>query len=376
MERCEVLIVGGGPAGSTCAWKLRQAGIDVAVIDKATFPRDKVCAGWITPQVVEELDLDVADYEGSRTFQRITGFRVGLADSEALVDVAYERPVSFGIRRCEFDHYLLHRSGARLMLGAAVSAIRRDGGRWIVNDSVSAAVLVGAGGHFCPVGRLLNGAARRAPLVAAQEAEFELDADAIASSVEPEKPELYFDRDLAGYSWCFRKQRHVNVGLGRVDARGLPKAAAQLVAVLKARRKVPPTRSWQWHGHAYLLASSSPRHVVDDGVVLIGDSAGLAYAQSGEGIRPAVESGLLAASTIAACDGCYTRDRLKPYVECIQSRFGVGAVGDWMSALVPPGLAQAVAARLLDSQWFVRHLVLDRWFLHRRTGSLTTSSPT
>jgi menaquinone-9 beta-reductase len=49
VETCDALIVGGGPAGSTCAWQLRQAGLDVVVIDKTRFPRDKVCAGWITP---------------------------------------------------------------------------------------------------------------------------------------------------------------------------------------------------------------------------------------------------------------------------------------------------------------------------------------
>jgi flavin-dependent dehydrogenase len=78
MDTCEILIAGGGPAGSACAWKLRQAGLDVIVMDKAVFPRDKVCAGWITPQVVEDLAFDIDDYRAGRTFQPITGFRVGL----------------------------------------------------------------------------------------------------------------------------------------------------------------------------------------------------------------------------------------------------------------------------------------------------------
>jgi flavin-dependent dehydrogenase len=59
METCDVLIAGGGPAGSTCAWRLQQAGLDVVVMDRATFPRDKVCAGWITPQVLADVGLDV-----------------------------------------------------------------------------------------------------------------------------------------------------------------------------------------------------------------------------------------------------------------------------------------------------------------------------
>ena len=66
MLTTDVIIVGGGPAGSTCAWKLRDAGLDVVVVDKAAFPRDKVCAGWLTRQVVSELELDPGDYEIGR----------------------------------------------------------------------------------------------------------------------------------------------------------------------------------------------------------------------------------------------------------------------------------------------------------------------
>jgi len=125
-------------------------------MDKATFPRDKVCAGWITPQVVEDLEIDVEDYRRSRTFQPITGFRVGLIGADTAIGVAYDTPVSFGIRRCEFDHYLLERASARLRLGQSASTIRREGGDWIVNDAISTKMLVGAGGHFCPVARLMK----------------------------------------------------------------------------------------------------------------------------------------------------------------------------------------------------------------------------
>lgn len=99
-RRCEVLIVGGGPAGSTCARVLKQAGLDVLVMDKSVFPRDKVCAGWITPQVIEELDLDVADYRRNRVLQPIDSFITGMGD-RANAAVSYDKVVSYGIRRCE-----------------------------------------------------------------------------------------------------------------------------------------------------------------------------------------------------------------------------------------------------------------------------------
>src|SRR5215470_13747987 len=113
MDSCDVLIVGGGPAGSSCAWGLRRSCLRVLVLDKARFPRDKVCGGWITPQVLEALDIDSAEYARGRTLQPITGFRIStIANRE--VEIPYHRAVSYGIRRCEFDEYLLRRSGAQV----------------------------------------------------------------------------------------------------------------------------------------------------------------------------------------------------------------------------------------------------------------------
>jgi menaquinone-9 beta-reductase len=200
METCDVLIAGGGPAGSTCAWALCQAGLDVVVVDRSTFPRDKVCAGWITPHVLTDLRLDVHEYQHGRTFQPFTGFRVGLIGSGGDVDVAYDHPVSFGIRRCEFDEFLLRRSRARLRLATPITNIRREGLQWTINGCLTAPMLVGAGGHFCPVGRMLNRSSEGAALVVAQEAEFAIDPREVSSfTIVPERPELYFSRALNGY---------------------------------------------------------------------------------------------------------------------------------------------------------------------------------
>src|SRR5579862_3658801 len=123
MQTCDCLVVGGGPAGSSCARALVQSGFDVLVLDKAEFPRDKVCAGWITPAVIDELQIDLGDYRRERVLQPITGFRTGMIGGGP-VFTRYDRPVSYGIRRCEFDHYLLARSGARLQLGEPLASLR------------------------------------------------------------------------------------------------------------------------------------------------------------------------------------------------------------------------------------------------------------
>jgi len=371
MDSCDALIIGGGPAGSACAWKLRQVGLDVLVVDQAVFPRDKVCAGWITPQTVTELGLDLGEYGNGRTLQPITGFRVAVIGGTTAVETAYARTVSFGIRRSEFDHYLLARSRARAWLGTPVSSLRRGGGDWIVNEAVRSPVLVGAGGHFCPVARWMNGSKVPAPLVAAQEAEcpaasIDGDSSPIACGV----PELYFCPDLQGYGWCIRKGAYLNIGLGRLDRHALPAAVNQFVAFLKERHRIPPRASWRWRGHAYAVVDSAPRRVVDGSAMLVGDAAGLASPRSGEGIRPAIESGLLAAATIIEARGQYAGRRLDGYADRLRARFGNGRLERALRRFLPAPLERAIVRGLLESPAFVRHVVLDGWFLHARQAAL------
>jgi flavin-dependent dehydrogenase len=370
---CEVLVVGGGPGGSTCAWALARAGVDVIVMDKRTFPRDKVCAGWITPAVVESLQLDVDDYRRSRVFQPITGFRTGLLGG-SVVDTNYSGPVSYGIRRFEFDEYLLGRCGARLALGEPLRILARDDHGWIVNGRIRARMLVGAGGHFCPVARHLGAKVGSSEtVVAAQEVEFALSAaQASACPAVGERPELYFCADLKGYGWCFRKGDYLNIGLGREDNHRLSEHLAAFCQHLKRRGSIacdPPSR---FSGHAYLLYGHAPREVAAAGAVLIGDAAGLAYTQSGEGIRPAVESALLAAEAIVAARGEYGIERLAPYRGKLIQRFGPrGSPG--LAAYLPDRMKGAFARVLMASPWFTRRVVLDSWFLH--AGELPLAAP-
>jgi geranylgeranyl reductase family protein len=375
-ERCDVLIVGGGPAGSTCARALRDAGLDVLVMDKQEFPRDKVCAGWITPAVVDLLDLDVEDYRRhGHVFQPITAFLTGL-EGETQVATGYERPVSFGIRRREFDHYLLQRSGARLALGEPLDSMRRSGDGWIVNERIAARLVIGAGGHFCPVARHLGARPGRGETaVAAQEIEFELDAEQQRDCrVDASTPELFFCSDMKGYGWCFRKGNFLNVGLGREGSHQLSRHVQDFRAALIARGKISRDTPLDFHGHAYLLYSSAGRTVVDDGVLLIGDAAGLAYPQSGEGIRPAIESALLAARTVVAACGDYRREGLASYEGQLSARFGSRGTPAPAEEKAPGRMKQRLAGWLLRSRWFSRHVVLNRWFLHAHEKPLMISA--
>ena len=371
MPSYDVIIVGAGPAGSSCAWSLCRQGVDVLVLDKATFPRDKVCAGWITPAVLAALAVEPEEYGREQVLQPFTGFRVGLLGRPA-VCTEYGRPVSFGIRRCELDHYLLQRCGARLQLGQPLKSLSRNQDGWQVNDDLRAPLLIGAGGHFCPVARQLDvGSDHGRPVIAAQEIELRLsDTQKAQCAVEPQIPEIYFCSDLKGYGWCVRKGDYLNIGLGREDRQHLARHVADFVAQMQEGRRIPLDVPKRFPGHAYLLYNRGTRWLSDDGVLCLGDAAGLAYAQSGEGIRPAVESGILAAETIVAATGSYGRERLQAYDRRIAKRFGKLRAPRPGRTWLPSGLAQSVARRLLANRWFVRHVVLDRWFLHAQQPPL------
>jgi menaquinone-9 beta-reductase len=376
--RCDALIIGGGPAGSTCARRLAAAGKDVIILDKKDFPRDKTCAGWITPAVIEELGLDTDDYARGRTFQPITGFRTGLIGGPT-VETRYPKPVSFGIRRCEFDEYLLRRSGARLRLGEKLGTIERRAHEWLVNGSITTPLLIGAGGHFCPVARHLGAVPGKEVAVAAQEIEFELtEAQEQECAVRPGVAELYFCPDLAGYAWCFRKGQVLNVGLGREDPRRLAEHVSSFCQLMKQEGRIPKDTPTQLHGHAYILYAHTVRNVIEDGVLLVGDAAGLAYPQSGEGIRPAIESALMASDVILDASGPFTRRAFLPYSDRLTRRFGKRSTGPPAApALSSPGTAsglkERIAAHLMTTRWFTRHVLINRWFLHAHQPALATA---
>jgi menaquinone-9 beta-reductase len=132
----DLIVVGGGPAGATLGGALRAQGWRVLLLDKAEFPRDKTCAGWVTPAVLDALQIR-GRVRPRRVLQPIHGFRIGLMGQPACDNHHGDTPVSYGIRRCEFDHYLLQRSGVEQVLGEQVRELVREDGHWIVDGGTA-----------------------------------------------------------------------------------------------------------------------------------------------------------------------------------------------------------------------------------------------
>jgi len=138
MDTYDVLIVGAGPAGTSCAWELRDSGLKTMILDKHIFPRDKVCGGWITPPVLQELEIDPQEYACGRVFQPFNGFRISRMDGRE-VETDFGKPISYGIRRCEFDDFLLGRCHARVQQGTPLTSLERSGVHWIANGRLGQA---------------------------------------------------------------------------------------------------------------------------------------------------------------------------------------------------------------------------------------------
>ncbi|MGC9468901.1 MAG: NAD(P)/FAD-dependent oxidoreductase [Anaerolineae bacterium] len=301
MKQTEVLIVGGGPAGAACAWALRRQGVDCLILDRETFPRLKLCAGWITPDVLEDLELEPEAYpHGLTTLSKLRLSVRGLALTLPARQMA--------IRRIEFDAWLLERAGVPVETHHVRDIVRREGG-YVVDDAYFARYLVGAGGTHCPVARaFFDDVNPRSPdnLIVTQEEEF------VYAGPTRARDTCYlwfFEHGLPGYAWFVPKVGSVvNVGVGgkaqTLKGRGetIQEHWARLVAELD-RLGLVRDHSFQPKGHAYYLRGPRPE-LRSGNAFVVGDAAGLATADLGEGIAAAVRSGLLVANAIARNEAC------------------------------------------------------------------------
>ena len=140
MRKFDIVVVGAGPAGSACATKLVQGGAKVAILDRERFPRTKLCAGWITPQVVDDLGLDIQAYPYRfNTFDAIVAHVKGLT-------FKLDNP-QHSIRRYEFDNYLLNNCGAEIFNHNAKN-LEKKNGAYALDDSFECEYIVGAGVYF------------------------------------------------------------------------------------------------------------------------------------------------------------------------------------------------------------------------------------
>jgi menaquinone-9 beta-reductase len=292
MKNTQVIIVGGGPAGAACAWKLKQHQIDFLLLDKAVFPRVKPCAGWITPQVLQALELDPATYPGGIT--HFDHFQIAVKNFHFRL-----KTDQYAIRRVELDSWLLQRAGENVV-NHAVRKLVQVNNRYIVDDDYSAEFIVGAGGTHCPVAKTFfsdRHSASNSRLIVAMEEEFSYEHAGQPCYL------WFLQNGLPGYAWYVPKANGiVNVGVGGIET-GLKANQDTLVRhwdlLVEKLERMGLVTYHAYHpiGHSYYLhgKTAEPRR---GNAFITGDAAGLATVDMGEGIGPAVLSGMRAAESI------------------------------------------------------------------------------
>ncbi|MCB1138307.1 MAG: NAD(P)/FAD-dependent oxidoreductase [Leptospiraceae bacterium] len=297
MIETDVLIVGGGPGGSSCAHELKKKGLQSIILDKTEFPRTKLCAGWITPGVLHSLGIGPEEYpRGIFTFNEIEGAYYSLKNTRPL----RFKTTQYSIRRYEFDHWMLERSGAELHLHS-VKEIEEGPDGFVVDDAFKGRYLVGAGGTHCPVYRALFADLNprsQAYQVGALEQEF-------ACNYSDSRCMLWFgENGLPGYSWYVPKEGgFLNVGIGGFsehmrNARITLRQHWDLLTQKLEEMGLVQGHQWKPRGHTYFIREPV-RHTRRGNAFLVGDAAGLATCDLAEGIGPAIESGIRTARIIA-----------------------------------------------------------------------------
>ncbi len=286
----DVIIIGGGPAGATCAYELKKAGIDCIILEKESFPRTKLCAGWITPGVLKKLGIDKSSYpKGILHFEKMHVQVFGIKKTI--------KTDQYSIRRKEFDDFLLKRSKVKVY-NYEVRSIKKEKGFYIIDDTHKCKYLVGAGGTFCPVYRAffkgINPRAKES-MITALEQEFEY------KEREKDCYLWFFKNSLRGYAWYVPKaDGYLNIGIGgkfdNANDKDIKKQWDYFVSLLKKRNLIK-NHELKPKGYVYHLRDKVANCRVENAFI-IGDAAGLATVDLGEGIEPSIESGMICAESI------------------------------------------------------------------------------
>jgi geranylgeranyl reductase family protein len=291
----DAVVVGCGPGGNTVAYRLAAAGARVLLVEREALPRHKVCGGGLSRKTLRELPVPVTPI----VEREVGGAYIAFDGSTPI----YRSQAGIGamVQRSSLDAFMTGKAvkaGATLWERCSFQRFEREDGRLAIHTdrgSATTRVLVGADGVHSKVRKQLYPDARPL-LVPAIEA---LLVPA-AGVLEQLGGNCIFDLGVipAGYGWVFPKRDHLNVGLYR-----FAKRRDNLVMKVLLERFIGRYRILREHREAKVKSFVIPvrpvaARLARDGVVLVGDAAGVGEAFFGEGIFYAVRSANLAASAV------------------------------------------------------------------------------
>jgi geranylgeranyl reductase family protein len=335
----DVIVVGAGPAGSTAAKLLGEAGVSTLLLDKSAFPRDKPCGGGISARVIQRfpyLESALAKIPVNWVNKVYLESPAGFA-----VDYRSDTPLYLMIRRCEFDNLLLSEARKRVEFRAPALV------RKVAVGPDGAIVTADVGGedkdYECKLVLGCDGAnsivARASGLRSGSvQTEYAIDMMEETPYEElnlPDRDRMYIYyriRSHYGYGYVFPKTSHVNLGVGfKLDyylskLRGEHYTHHSKFVDGLASKQLVRGRSNRGNFRAFPLPISGPlARTYNDRILLSGDAGGFVNALTAEGIYYAMVSGEHAARTAIAAvkAGDFTSRPLGRYQQSWKQEVGV-----------------------------------------------------
>lgn len=397
MLQTEVCILGAGPGGVATALKLNQLGIPCILIDRATFPRDKVCGDAISGKVLtllKRLDPAILHRFSQQSYQiGINGitfvtpnFREVYIPFRPLRAENVPTTPGYVARRIDFDHFLIEEvkrhANIQLFENIAIeNFVKTEAGFLLSNANdhfqVETKLLIDASGAHSTFSRKIAGLEKdpqhHAGAIRAYYKNVQMPrADAI---------ELHFIQSVTpGYFWIFPLPNGtVNVGLGlRTDVLSKRKVnlREELQKILEThpifkKRFANATLEGEIKGFSLPLGSKI-RPISGDHYLLVGDAGHLIDPLTGEGIGNAFYSGFIAAEQAQACLQVqnYSADFMKNYDQRVQRVLGSEMRWSYrlQKALAYPWLANLLGKVIADNAYFVHfcsELIVDLGNLER-----------
>jgi geranylgeranyl reductase family protein len=290
VQRFDTLVVGAGPAGSTLAWRLADAGASVLVVDKARFPRDKPCGGGLTMRAVRQCPVDPSPVVEEEIDLVELRFRYG----DSVVRRA-RAPVVLMTQRHRLDAFLLDAArerGADVREATTVQLGPDDSLALSTGERIRAETIVGADGANGISAKALGLGAGIVHGVA-------YEGNVPYGTIDRERYARRAVIELAdipgGYGWVFPKGDHANVGVGAWQSEG-PRIREHLRRVCEAHG-LDPDALESLRGHRLPLRRPGTR-IARERALLLGDAAGLIDPVSGDGMYECFVSSRLAAEAI------------------------------------------------------------------------------
>jgi geranylgeranyl reductase family protein len=323
LDLLDVLVVGAGPAGAAAAITARHLGLDVLVVDRARFPRDKTCGDGLTAGALRSLESLGFDARALPSYVRVAEtVLVAPSGRHVRLPLPDDGEHAAVVPRLELDDALVRHAaseGVDVRDGVAVVDVREQASGVVVglDDGTTRATrwLVAADGHWSTTRRLLDESRRTGPSVAPPAAP---TADLgtwhafrqYFRDVDDERLWVFFDADLLpGYAWVFPVGGgRANVGVGvlrdRFPAGASGKQLSALWRDVLTRQRIrdvlgPRAEPVAAHRAWPIPARYDPARLASGRVLFAGDAAGVVDPMTGEGIAQALDTGAAAARAIA-----------------------------------------------------------------------------